>query len=148
MEFHKLVVTELGLKNVESLCVRAEVLARDWKYREMYEFAVARSVADMRRLAEFCLPFVKLGGYLLAQKTVDLARTELDGSKKALKLLGGKIASIRPAWGGVNPLRKVGGVALEGRFKAIVQFEKAYTTPGRYPRSSKDIKKKPLGIYK
>ena len=72
---------------------RAEDAANDKTHREQYDTAVSRAVANMRTLAEWCLPFLKPGGYLLALKG-PLAESELDDASEAIKILGGAIEEI------------------------------------------------------
>lgn len=72
---------------------RAEDAANDKLYREQYDTVVSRAVANMRTLAEWCLPFVKPGGYLLALKG-PLAQSELDDAGAAINILGGEVEDI------------------------------------------------------
>ena len=60
---------KLDLRDVEVLARRAEEVGRDGRYRESFDVAVARALASMPVLAELCLPLVKVGGRLVAQKT-------------------------------------------------------------------------------
>src|SRR5581483_9515683 len=60
---------ELGLKGVDVVNERAEDAARSPRHREAFDVAVARALAPMPVLAELCLPFVRVGGRFLAQKT-------------------------------------------------------------------------------
>ncbi|MEZ4517622.1 MAG: RsmG family class I SAM-dependent methyltransferase [Chloroflexota bacterium] len=66
--FLQAVVDALKLSGVTVLAARAEELGRDPQHREQYDWAVARSVAEMRVLAEYLLPLVRVGGHVLAQK--------------------------------------------------------------------------------
>ena len=121
---------ELGL-SVELLHLRAEDAGQQAAYREQFDFAAARAVANLRELAEYCLPFVRVGGRFLAMKS---ARTdaELDEAKAAIRLLGGKTAAVHT-------------VALsEAGERTVVEIEKVSPTPALYPRPSAKIAKIPL----
>lgn len=72
---------------------RAEDAAHDAAYREKFDTVVSRAVANMKTLAEWCLPYVKTGGYLLALKG-PLAESELDDAKRAIEILGGQVEDI------------------------------------------------------
>ena len=62
------VVEKLGLENVETIHARAEELGQNAKYREMFDIATARAVANLKVLVEYCLPFVKVGGKFICMK--------------------------------------------------------------------------------
>lgn len=79
-----------GIKFVHA---RAEDAGHDENHREMYDTVVSRAVANMRTLAEWCMPFVKVGGYLLALKG-PLAKSELDDANRAIEILGGSVEKI------------------------------------------------------
>lgn len=72
---------------------RAEDAGHDTIYREKFDTVVSRAVANMRTLSEWCLPFVKQGGYFLALKG-PLASSELEDAKPAIKVLGGEIIDV------------------------------------------------------
>ncbi len=78
---------------IEFVHSRAEDAALDKKYREKYDTVVSRAVANLRALSEWCLPFLKIGGYFLALKG-PLADNELDDAKGAIKALGGEFCNI------------------------------------------------------
>ena len=84
---------KLGLKNVETVHGRAEDIGIDNKYREKYDFAVSRAVAELRILVEYLLPLVKVGGKVIAMKGPNIDE-EVENAKKAVKLLGGEIERI------------------------------------------------------
>lgn len=79
--------------NIEFIHSRAEDCANDKNHREQYDTVVSRAVANLRILSEWCLPFVKLGGYFLALKG-PLAQSELDDAKEAIKILGGEVSDV------------------------------------------------------
>ncbi len=121
---------ELSIYNVETIHGRAEEIARNKEYRGAFDLCVSRAVANMAVLAEYCLPFLKIGGYLLAYKGPD-AEKEVGESEKAFKILGGKFLRIQP-------------VALGGYEHNIVVIEKIKDTPAKYPRKAGTPAKEPI----
>src|ERR1700675_3285587 len=79
----------LGLREVEVLARRAEDVGQDPRYRESFDVAVARALAPMPVLVELCLPLVRVGGRLLAQKTES---EDLRGATRAIEALGGSLS--------------------------------------------------------
>ena len=75
-------------KKLKVIHARAEDLAQKPEYRERFDLVVSRAVANMSTLSEYCLPFVKKGGWFIAYKTVG-AEEEINAAAKAVKLLGG-----------------------------------------------------------
>jgi 16S rRNA (guanine527-N7)-methyltransferase len=126
------VVRVLGLENVEVIQARAEDLGQRPEYRERYDWAVARAVAQLNVLGEYLLPLVKVGGMMLAQKG-ESGPAEAQSAEKALKILGGKIKQLIP----VN----LPGVA-DDRYLIII--EKVAATPNKYPRKAGVPTKMPL----
>lgn len=124
----------LGIANVTAVAMRAEDAAKMPEYREKFDFATARAVAEMRVLSELCLPFVKVGGEMLAMKGKN-AEFELSGAKKAISLLGGGDASF-------ESVKLVGG--SEEFSHPIIKIKKKTKTPVTYPRPYAQISKKPL----
>ena len=86
------VIKSLNLKNIEAIHGRAEELGRKAEYRERYDICISRAVASLDTLSEYCMPFVKVGGYFIAMKGPDVEE-ELKESEKAINILGGKIIS-------------------------------------------------------
>lgn len=111
---------------------RAEELGRESAHREAYDAAVARAVAETRVLAEICLPFVKVGGRLLALKSADTDE-ELKAAEGTVKALGGVFAEIHDY--------TLPGTDIPRRIAVI---EKTAPTPERYPRRWAAIQKRPL----
>ena len=81
-------VQKLGLSNVTCIHARAEELSRNKKYREKMDICCSRAVANLSTLSEYCLPFVKKGGYFISYKT-EQVQSEIDQGKNAIKVLGG-----------------------------------------------------------
>lgn len=122
--------TRLGLDGVDVVAARAEDAAHDARYREKFDVAVARALAPLPVLVELCLPFVRVGGRLLAQKT---DREDLTNAERAVALLGGGAAEVV-----ATPSRaRSGGVT--------VTIAKIGPTPGEYPRRAGVPRRKPLG---
>jgi len=128
--FLKSAVESLGLTNVSVSEWRAEEVAHS-NSRESFDIAVARAVATMGWLAEWCLPLVKKGGRMLAMKGPKVAE-ELPAAAKAIKLLGGGEPVVHP-------------VELPGtEHRVIVEIPKLAKTDARYPRPATQAKGKPL----
>lgn len=125
----------LGLSNVEALAMRAEDGGLDAKFREKYDVVTARAVAEMRVLSELCLPYVKVGGQFIAMKGKN-AQFELQGAKKALSLLGGKLEECREI-----TLKNDRDEPLS---HPLIIINKSAKTPAAYPRPFAKISKQPL----
>ncbi len=93
ISFIEMVCKDLGLNDVDLIHGRAEDFGQMPKYRESYDFAVSRAVAELRLLLELVMPFVKVGGYFLAYKSLK-TKTELDDAQNALKLMKSKLIDI------------------------------------------------------
>lgn len=131
VKFLQEVIEELGLKNIKSIHGRAEDYGRE-NYREQFDIVVSRAVASLNILSEYCLPFVKVGGYFIAMKGSEI-KEEVSDAEKALNILGGK---------------------LEERFDiklphsdithTLLVIKKIKVTPTKYPRNPGKPKKNPL----
>lgn len=119
----------LGLAGVDVVPRRAEEVAHDRRYREAFDVATARALAPMRILAELCLPFVRVGGRLLAQKT---DKEDIDAAAHALEVLGGSPPHTFAAPSGAR------------RGGTIVVVSKLRATPDRYPRRPGAPARRPL----
>lgn len=124
---------ELSLSNLTCAVARAEDLSKT-EAREAYDIAIARAVADLRVLCELCLPFVRVGGRMIAMKGKQAA-FELKDSKKAIAVLGGRASPIEQ-------------ICINGSDEPIchplVFIDKIGRTPSAYPRPYTQISKKPL----
>jgi 16S rRNA (guanine527-N7)-methyltransferase len=120
----------LGLREVEVVAQRAEDAGRDPGYREAFDVVVARALARLPVLVELCLPFVRVGGRLLAQKTEtdDVAR-----AGRAIELLGGSLERVVEA---PSTLRRQGTVVIVAKVRP---------TPDAYPRRPGVPARRPLG---
>ena len=126
------VKNKLGLKNVETVHGRAEDVGIDNKYREKYDFAVSRAVAELRILVEYLLPLVKVGGKVIAMKGPNIDE-EVKNAKKAIKLLGGEIERIESF--------RLGNTDNE---RTVIIIKKIKNTELKYPRKAGIPKKSPL----
>lgn len=125
----------LSLSNVECLTARAEEAARDPALREAFDYATARAVTELRALTELLLPFVRVGGEMLAMKGKNAAYEAAD-AKRALAILGGALTAVDE-----TPLRSA---AYGEQAHAVVRIAKQKKTPTAYPRPWAQISKKPL----
>jgi len=119
----------LGLHDVEVVARRAEDVGQDPLFRESFDVAVARAVAPMPVLVELCLPLVRVGGRLLAQKTES---EDLDGARHAIDALGGALNGIVAA---PSAARTAGTVVI---------VHKVRPSPAAYPRRPGVPARKPL----
>jgi len=134
IDFLKEVVEALSLEGVDCLHGRAEDFAGNGsspKLRESFDYAVSRAVAQLSVLAEYCLPFVKVGGFFIAYKSGDIEE-ELAGAAHALEVLGGKVSEVKRF------------SLPNGDERSLVLIQKISETPAAYPRRAGKPTKKPL----
>lgn len=131
-KFCQHIVDLLKLEHVNIIQDRAEVLGQNPKYREKFEWAVARAVANLPVLVEFLLPLVRLGGGVIAQKG-ESGPAETQNAAKAIQILGGTLRQLLPI--------SIPGVAEE---RYLVIIDKNARTPRLYPRRSGMPAKQPL----
>ena len=122
-------IESLGL-SATTVHARAEEAGKDSEYRETFDYVVSRAVAALNVLCEYCLPFVKVGGYFIAMKGA-AAQDEIKGAYTAIKTLGGEI-------------EKTVDFELTDGQRTLVLIKKISPTPPKYPRQSGKIKAKPL----
>lgn len=119
--------------SLDAKCIhaRAEELGKDLDYREKFDIATARAVANLPMLCEYCLPFVKVGGYFAALKG-SRGADEAKEAYTAIKTLGGK-------------LQEVYEYSLpSGDNRTLIIIKKISQTPPKYPRNKGLMTKKPL----
>ena len=126
------VIEELDLKGVVAIHGRAEDLAGKADHRECYDLSVSRAVANLTTLSEYCLPFVKLGGYFISYKS-EKTEEELSQAKSAISLLGGNIEK-----------QVEFTLPSSDIYRNLVMIKKAQTTPKKYPRKAGLPAKEPL----
>ena len=127
-KFLRHVVSELRLENVNVINERAEAVARVPEHRERYDFVLARGVARLSVLAEYCLPLLSVGGKFVAYKGREAA-VEVEEAGSALEELGGQFEKIER-----NAMDR----------QALVFVEKIRKTPDKYPRRPGIPRKRPL----
>ena len=126
------VIQALSLKNISAIHGRAEDFGNDPNYRENYEFCVSRAVANLSTLSEYCLPFVKEGGFFFSYKSGDI-EAETECAKRAIEKLGGAVEGI------------VKFLLIEADAeRSFVMIKKVHSTPKRYPRKAGMPSKEPL----
>ncbi len=125
-------VQVLRLKDVNVEKARAEDYAHEEDQRESYDWAIARALAPLNVLAEYLLPFVCLGGFMLAQKGA-AAEEESANAQSTIDLLGG----------GKVKIQSVDIPGLDEK-RNLVIIEKISMTGKKYPRSAGVPKKRPL----
>lgn len=130
LDFLRYLCAELGLSGVAFVKERAEEAARK-QWREQFDVAVARAVAAMPALAEYCLPLVRPGGVFIAMKGPDAA-AECAAAAAAFKTLGGGTPALRAF------------TLPDGSARRLAVCKKISQTPTPFPRNGGKIAKKPL----
>lgn len=130
--FLQAVINKLGLKNIDAVHARCEEYARKPEFREQYDYCVARAVAKLNTLSEYCLPFVKVYGFMIAYKSRN-AQIEIQEAAKALDTLGGKLTDIK-----ITDIEEIGAE------RDILFIQKKFKTPVNYPRLGNKPKTNPL----
>ena len=130
INFLNQVISDIELNDIKCIHGRAEDFSKDIGYREKFDAAVSRAVANLTVLSEFCIPYIKLGGYFVAMKGPSV-ENEIKESRKAVSILGGKIEDI---------------VKIENDDfnHNLVVIKKIKRTPNMYPRKAGIVSKKPL----
>ena len=132
INFLNTVVDELGLADVSAIHGRAEEYGRDVVYRESFDLCVSRAVANLSTLSEFCLPFVKVGGYFVSYKS-EKADIEYIEAKNAINLLSGGNVRIEDVI-----------ITDTDLTRKMVLIEKLSPIDDKYPRRAGIPLKKPL----
>ena len=132
------VITRLGLQRIRAIHGRAEDFAKPDQLRESFDFAVSRAVANMSTLAEYCLPYVRTGGYFVAYKAsgftaAESGTSEYAAAAKALKLLGGTAEQVTEYC-----------LPESGDPRCLAVIKKTAPTPKKYPRKAGLPAKEPL----
>lgn len=132
INFLKTVGNELNSQNITYVHSRAEDAGQDIAFREKYDFCVSRAVANLSVLAEFDLPFVKVGGYFIALKG-PLLDNEIIDANKAITTLGGIIEKVETI--------KIPFTDIEHK---LVFIKKLRQTPKQYPRKAGKVSRNPI----
>ncbi len=126
------VIRELNLEKIETIHSRVEDFGKDKKYREKFDIATSRAVANLATLSEYLLPLVKVGGKAISMKG-SLIEEELELSKNAIKILGGKVEKVDEF-----------NLPNSDISRNIILINKIKETPNKYPRKAGEPSKKPL----
>ena len=126
------VVNTLKLKNIEIVHARAEELGQNIKYRETFDIATSRAVANLSTLSEYLIPLVKINGKIISMKASN-AKQEIDEAQNAIQILGGQTESIEE----FNlPESDIG--------RTVIIINKNKPTSKKYPRKAGTPSKEPL----
>ena len=126
------VIDLLELTGIETIHGRAEDYAKPGKLREQFDLCVSRAVANLSSLSEYCIPYVKEGGYFIPYKSGNIDE-ELKKAGHAIGMLGGKVESVEEF--------QIPGTDIERTF---VKIKKRKATPKRFPRKAGMPSKDPL----
>lgn len=132
--FQEAAIEALQLSNTRAVGGRAEELAHAPEWRGRFDLVLARAVAALPTLLEYCAPFVRPGGWIIAPKKGDLAE-ELASGERAARALGARLLAAVPIT--VAPLN-------DGRVLLVARVLRA--TPAQYPRAGGAPLKRPLGV--
>ena len=132
IQFLDAVIQNLSLTGVETVHGRAEDYAKPGKLRECFDLAVSRAVSNLSTLSEYCLPFVKQGGYFISYKSEKISE-EAEAAQNAIVLLGGKIQ------------KQIDFTLPDSDiYRNFLLIEKISGTPKKYPRKAGLPSKEPL----
>lgn len=126
------VIDQLGLSDITAVHARAEEAALRQEYRETYDLCVSRAVAKLNSLSEFCLPFVKPGGYFVPYKSGTI-EDELAEAKKAIRELGGRYQKTERFFLPDSTMERT-----------LLVIQKERETPRKYPRAGGKPLKQPI----
>ena len=132
LKFLDAVIEDLGLEGIHTVHGRAEDGARRPELREQYDLSVTRAVARLCTISEYCMPYVKEGGFFVAYKS-GRVKEELMEGKKAVSVLGGKLEKTEEFL--------LPGTDME---RSLVVIQKAKPTPKKYPRKAGTPAKEPI----
>ena len=132
INFLNIVIETLILRNIQAIHGRAEEIARNKLYREKYDVAVSRAVANLSTLTEYMLPFVKVGGKCICMKGANV-NEEIEKAKNAIKELGGEIERVDNFY-----------LSDNDNERNIIIIRKVKETSSKYPRKAGMPSKEPL----
>lgn len=132
INFLREVCQSIGFNDVEYVHARAEDGAQNKNYREKFDIATARAVANLPVLLELCIPFVKKGGLFICLKGPN-AKKEIEDAKNAIKILGVELLEILDV-----------KLPDEELHHNILVFKKLENTDKKYPRKAGTPNRKPL----
>lgn len=126
------VIDALDLENIAAVHARAEDGGRNPNYRDNFDVCVSRAVANLSTLAEYCMPFVKKGGYFISYKSSQIEE-EVNQAKKAIKVLGGELEK--------SEIMTIPDSDISRQF---IFIRKLVPTPKTYPRKPGTASKSPI----
>lgn len=132
INFLEEVIRTLELKDIRALHGRAEDFGREKDMRESFDLCVSRAVAKLPTLSEYCLPYVRTGGYFIPYKSGDIEE-ELKGAVRAVDILGAEIERTEEF--------RLPGTEIE---RTLIVIRKTKGTAAKYPRSAGKPSKEPL----
>ena len=136
VQFLNEVICRLDLQDIEAVHGRAEDFAKPGKLREKYDLCVSRAVANLATLSEYCLPFVKIGGYFISYKSEKITE-EYENAREAIKVLGGKYE------------KQVEFTLPDSDiYRNLFIIKKEKNTPGKFPRKAGLPSKEPIQVRK
>lgn len=124
------VCDRIGVK-AQIIHARAEEYGQKPEYREKYDIAISRAVANLPALCEYCMPYVRTGGHFISMKGPE-GEKELTQAAKAIEVLGGELSEIRAL------------TLPDGSTRTVIIIKKVKSTPNKYPRRGVKITKSPL----
>ena len=126
------VIKKLNLDNIKTVHGRAEEIGRNKEYREKFDYATSRAVANTATLSEYLIPLVKEKGKCICMKGPDIAE-ELENGKKAISVLGGRVIK-----------KEEFDLPLTDIKRTILVIEKIKNTPQKFPRKAGIPSKEPI----
>jgi len=132
VNFVKMLAKKLGLNNINVMHARCEDVAKLTEYRESYDYCVARAVAPLTSLLEYCIPFLKVNGVFMAYKGTNYNQ-ELENCKKTIKEL--KVNMVETLKYSIDE------ISAE---RYCIVFKKYENTAKKYPRGQNKPRLKPL----
>ena len=132
LSFLQEVIKELNLKNIETIHSRVEEFGQNKEFRESFDIATSRAVANLSVLSEYLIPLVKISGKCICMKASE-TEEEIKQSKKAINVLGGTIEKVEEF---ELPDTDIG--------RTIITIKKTNRTPLKYPRKPGTPSKEPI----
>jgi 16S rRNA (guanine527-N7)-methyltransferase len=126
------VIEQLELQDITAIHGRAEEYAKKGKLREQFDLCVSRAVANLSSLSEYCIPYLKKGGYFVSYKSGNIEE-ELQNAKNAIAILGAKLERVDEF---MIPETEIS--------RSFVVIKKTKETPNKYPRKAGLPSKSPL----
>lgn len=126
------VINQLGLTKIQTIHARVEELGQNKKYREKFDYATSRAVANLATLAEYLMPLVKLKGTCISMKGSNVEE-EIQESKKSILVLGGEIEKIEKFQ-----------LPKSDIDRNMIVIHKIKPTPQKYPRKPGTPAKDPI----